>query len=318
MIIETNGRSAPVTPAATESHELPIDLAAGRRAFIKTLGLGVAGAAVFGAAEGDFSEAYAQSIKPSDVVQFALNFEYLGATFYLTALTGQGLSAADIGPAPGQVTGGAQNSFQSPVVQALATELAIDERNHTEVLRAALAANGVTPISRPAIDIGMSFTSLARLAGVVGPTGTFSPYTSDTNFLLAAFIFEDVCVTALKGSAALLMGSPYLATAAGFLGVEAYQAGAIRTMLFGMSQSNQQIVNITQAIAQTRSALANQGNPNADDYGIGTVTSPHLNTSDANAIAWSRTPRQVLNIAYGSAGASAGGFFPNGVNGTIK
>ena len=295
-----------------------VNLDAGRRSFFKTLGLGAVGAAVLGAAEGNFSEAHAQSISPTDVVQFALNFEYLGATFYLTAVTGQGLSAADIGSNPGQVTGGTQNSFQSPVVQALAVELAIDERSHTQVLRAALSANGVTPISRPAINIGTSFTALAQAAGIVGPGQTFSPYVSDMNFLLAAFVFEDVCVTALKGSAALLMGSPYLATAAGFLGVEAYQAGAIRTLLFGMAQTNQQVANDTSAIAQTRSALANQGNPNADDIGIGSLSSPHLVTSDANAIAFGRTPRQVLNIAYGAAGASSGGFFPNGVNGNIR
>ena len=41
-------------------------------------------------------------------------------------------------------------------------------------------------------------------------------------------------------------------------------------------------------------------------------------TSDANGIVFGRTPRQILNIAYGAAGASSGGFFPNGVNGNIR
>ena len=317
MITEPNDSIVPEGVAAL-SDGSSIDLKAGRRAFMRTMGLGALGTAVFAAADGNFSEANAQSFAPSDIAQFALNFEYLGATFYLTAVTGQGLSAADIGSNPGQVTGGSQNSFQSPVVQALAVELAIDERSHVEVLRALLTANGVTPISRPALNIGTAFTSLAQAAGIVGPTGTFSPYVSDMNFLLGAFVFEDVCVTALKGSAAMLMGSPYLATLSGYLGVEAYQAGSIRTMLFGMAQTNQQVANDTSAIAQTRSALANQGNPNADDIGIGSLASPHLVTSDSNAIAFGRTPRQVLNIAYGAAGASAGGFFPNGVNGNIR
>ena len=40
--------------------------------------------------------------------------------------------------------------------------------------------------------------------------------------------------------------------------------------------------------------------------------------TNANAIAYSRTTGQVLNIAYiTSAAATAGGFFPAGVNGTI-
>ena len=200
------------TTSMLASNDLP-DVKSNRRAFMKRLGLGAVGAAVMGAAEGDFSEAYAQSIAPSDVVQFALNFEYLGATYYLTAVTGQGLSAGDMGANPGQVIGGTRSNFQSAVIGAFAAELAVDERNHTEVLRAALTANGITPISMPTIDISNSFTALAKASGVALP---FSPYTSDMNFLLGAFILEDVCVTALKGSAALLMGSPYLATAARF------------------------------------------------------------------------------------------------------
>ena len=36
------------------------------------------------------------------------------------------------------------------------------------------------------------------------------------------------------------------------------------------------------------------------------------------AIAFSRTPQQVLNIVYLGAAATMGGFFPNGVNGNIK
>lgn len=311
MSAELNDEVRTTLPVPTKTET--VDMKEGRRAFIKTLGLSAVGSAVLAAGEGSFDEAYAQSIAPSDVAQFALNFEYLGATFYLTALTGQGLSAADIGSNPGQVTGGTQNTFTSPIVQALAVELAVDERNHVETLRAALLQNGVTPISRPAINIGTSFQTLAAAAGI---GGTFSPYTSDNNFLLAAYIFEDVCITALKGSASLLMGSPYLAVASGFLGVEAYQAGAIRTLLF--AQQNQTLVNNTQAISSLRSALANQGNPNVDDHGIFTVANPQIVLADGNAIAFGRTPRQVLNIAYGAANAPSGGFFPNGVNGNIR
>lgn len=41
--------------------------------------------------------------------------------------------------------------------------------------------------------------------------------------------------------------------------------------------------------------------------------------TDANGLAFSRSAGQVLNIVYlNRATTSAGGFFPNGVNGTIK
>ena len=40
--------------------------------------------------------------------------------------------------------------------------------------------------------------------------------------------------------------------------------------------------------------------------------------TDGNAIAFSRTPAQVLQIVYLSADGTPGGFFPNGVNGKIQ
>ena len=293
-----------------------IDLAAGRRAFIKSIGASAIGAAVFGAAEGNFTEASAQSVSDVAIVNFALNFEYLGATYYLTALTGQGLAASDIGASPGYVSGGRQVNFQSAVVQSAALNFAADERNHVETLRAALGAQA---ISRPNLDIGNAFTAAARAAGIINPSpasnSSFDPYASDNNFLLGAYIFEDVCVTLLIGSAALLQSKAVLGVAAGFLAVEGYQAGIIRTLLF--AQQNQTLVNYTGAISYYRSAISSSGNGYANDFGVGTVASPHLVPVNSSALAYGRTPRQVANIAYGS-GGGAGGFFPSGVNGTLK
>lgn len=289
---------------------------AGRREFLKSLGLSAVGAAVFGAAEGDFSAANAQTINDAAIVNFALNFEYLGASYYLYSVTGQGLSTSDTtapGATPGTVSGGMQVRFQMPIVAALAMELAIDERNHVERLRSVLGSGAV---AMPNINIGTAWTALAKTAGLPLTNGTFNPYANDYSFLLGAYVFEDVCVTALIGGAALLQSKANLAVLAGFLGVEAQQAGAIRTILF--ASGNQQLSNDTGAISATRSALANNGNPNADDIGIGTLTSPHLADTGAYGLSQARTTRQVLNIAYGSTSGSPGLFFPNGLNGTIR
>jgi hypothetical protein len=41
--------------------------------------------------------------------------------------------------------------------------------------------------------------------------------------------------------------------------------------------------------------------------------------SDADGLAFSRSPGQVLNIVYlNRMAVTAGGFFPNGVNGTLR
>ncbi len=91
-------------------------------------------------------------------------------------------------------------------------------------------------------------------------------------------------------------------------------------MAFGGSTTNQQISNITSAISQTRSALANQGNPNVDDTGIGSLSSPHIIVGNSGGVAFARNTTQVLNIVYGNTGRiGAGGlFFPNGMNGVIR
>ena len=194
----TNNVSTDETMACTD----PTGREAARRTFIKSLGAGAVGAAVFAAAEGATTAAQAQStITDADILNFALNLEYVEANFYLFAATGQGLSAADMGANPGQVIGGAQVPFVSPTVQAYAQELASQERSHVEFLRSTL---GSAAVSQPTLNIGSAFTTLAIAAGIIGAGQTFNPYANDLNFLLGSYIFEDVGVTAYNGAAPLI------------------------------------------------------------------------------------------------------------------
>jgi hypothetical protein len=52
-----------------------------------------------------------------------------------------------------------------------------------------------------------------------------------------------------------------------------------------------------------------------DDQGIVLNGLQNLVPTDQNGIVFARTVRQVLNIVYFAPGATAGGFFPDGVNG---
>ena len=259
-----------------------------------------------------------------DVLNFALNLEYLEASFYSIAAYGQPLAAVNQSGTgtQGAVTGGRQVTFTDPSVGNYAREIAADEISHVLFLRAQL---GSSAVALPALNIDGgatgAFTAAARAAGLVSATGTFDPYASDENFLLSAFIFEDVGVTAYKGAAALITNKTYLEAAAGILAVEGYHAAIIRTTLYGKGISTTpSLITSANAISDARDSLDGSSD---DDQGITAavngMTQANIVPTDANSIVYSRTTSQVLNIVYlNKAAATSGGFFPAGVNGNIK
>ena len=285
-----------------------------RRTFLKAAGLsglGVVGAGVIGTTGA--TTAAAGDASPSDaaVLNFALNLEYLEAEFYLRAYFGTGLPSTEISGKgnPGGVTGGRKVTFATSAVRQYAREIAEDERNHVQFLRREL---GSARVARPAINLKSSFTAAARAAGLVSSSQTFDPFANENNFLLAAFIFEDVGVTAYKGAAPLIRNKTYLEAAAGILAVEAYHAGIIRTTLYA-----KELYSAAEKISNARDSL---DNPNVDkDRGIGTRPNGNLVPADRDSIAYSRSPGDVLNIVYLNPGeVTKGGFFPTGVNGSIR
>ncbi|WP_258805720.1 ferritin-like domain-containing protein [Pseudarthrobacter sp. NS4] len=186
-------------------------------------------------------------------------------------------------------------------------EIAADEEAHVRFLRSAL---GKAAVARPKIDLEASFTAAAVAAGLIKAGQTFNPFADETSFLLGAFIFEDVGVTAYKGAAPFIDNKTYLEAAAGILAVEAYHAGIIRTTMYARD-----LQAPAQAISDARDSLDGKTDL---DQGIGTAEAANLVPADTNALAFSRTPAQVLNIVYLTAESDRfGGFFPKGVNGKI-
>jgi hypothetical protein len=285
-----------------------------RRRFLKSAsvaGMGLVGAGVLASTvtAGKASAAEEPAVSDAAIFNFALNLEYLEAEFYSFAVTGQGLpdnlthGTGQRGP----VEGGRPVPFRSKSIRQFAAQIARDEHEHVAFFRSEL---GSAAVARPAINLHDSFTAVAVAAGLIKSGETFDPFANEDNFLRGAFIFEDVGVTAFKGAAPLISNKTYLGAAAGILAVEAYHAANIRTALYERGGADD---------ANAISAARNSLNPGASlDQGITVNGEANIVPDDSNGIAFARTPGQVLNIVYLTPSqASKGGFYPNGVNGSV-
>lgn len=286
----------------------------------------------------------------TDILNFALNLEYLEAEFYLRAATGSGLATADIGSSPGTVTGGAKITGLTTLQQNIVNELAYTEQQHVRFLRSAL---GSAAVSRPAIDLTNGFAGAVTAANntTLQPVtatlplipATFSPFANYDSFVIGTFVFEDVGVTAYAGAAPLISAAGvtagFLTAAGGIMAVEAYHASLARTYL-----TAQAIAQGTTAypyplyanrISGLRAALGGGNETPLSGFStspqtIATATATTVvPATTANAIAYARNTDQVMHIVYGTfsptagsttvaAGVSSGGFFPSGLNGNIK
>jgi hypothetical protein len=312
----------------------------------KMLALGGAALAGLAFAGVKLSEAQsAPAYTDSDILNFALNLEYLESQFYTLATAGTTIDNMGAGSGPGTVKfgggtvvtkpGGPSSClvpWTLPAIQAYATETAQEERNHVNLLRGIL---GSAAVGQPNIDLYNSFNTLASVAGI---GSNFDPFANDLDFLVGAYIFEDVGVTAYSGAAPLITTPSYLAVAAGILGVEAYHAGLIRTSIFIADPTGKVgLQGYTQQISATRMKL--DGSATVDDIGVGFQTvsvEPASTTNGASTIVdaqtgsanysktYSRSTTQVLQIVTGSANIPAAGakymgvFFPNGLNGLFS
>jgi hypothetical protein len=278
--------------------------AVNRRNFLS--GLGVTGASIAGASllAGCGSKSVAMAAGPSenDVLNFALNLEYLEATFYSYVVTGGDIPSGSTGggPAPTGAPGG-KPSFQSQEIADVFAEIYFDELSHVNDLRVVL---GAAAVARPQLAL--------NALGTV----------STSNYITFARLFEDVGVTAYAGAATDLTGTN-LQYAAQILAVEAFHSGAIR------------LIDIQQSVAYIPGAVVPADGLDVPPYDPGSVAlaeaGPTANggffaTAGANGVdktppgfAYTRTTSQVLAIVYANmaTGTAKGGFYPNGMNGNI-
>lgn len=325
--------------------------------------LTVGGAALAGLALASYSQKAAAAVTDTDILNFALNLEYLEANFYNLAVYGvtiDQLTAAQGGPISiigGQAagSGGTVTTKSSStivpfsmdptgLIGAYAKETALEEGKHVTFLQSAL---GSAAVAQPALNLVDSFNMLASAAGSPLPA-TFDPFASPNNFIIGAYIFEDVGVSAYHGAAPLISDKmTILPAAVGIHAVEAYHAGLIRTTISSVDAASggTTLSSYTVAISNLRLALSATAEVSTDatdntpsDIGL-TSTMVALNGSSASytattivdadktapiySIAQGRNTNQVLAIVTaansgGGVGYSSGLFFPSGLNGTIR
>lgn len=254
--------------------------AVSRRAFGRTTlaaGVGVAGSFAMGR-----SDAHAQALTDADILNFALNLEYLEAEFYTKFTTGRTIADFGIGTSGtgqrGPTTGGRRLDFGGSL-RTILNEIADDERDHVRFLRNAL---GPSAVAKPAIN-------LDALGAV----------TSVNRFLVLARAFEDVGVSAYGGAAKLISNMDTLEAAVRIALTEAYHAGNIRLIVAQRGIATQTL--------------------DGNDYPPPPTGTKYFTTSRVG-LAKIRNPSMVLAILYGrrTSGTSRGGFFPSAVNGTIR
>lgn len=226
---------------------------------------------------------FAQAITDVDILNFALNLEYLEAEFYTVATTGRRIEEAGIGVTGtgtlGGTIGGSAVSMDNRVMQ-VARDIANEEQMHVRLLRTAL---GSAAIAKPAINLAALGIGFANV----------------NEFLTLARAFEDVGVTAYGGAAPLISSRAILAAAAGIALTEGQHAGVLRYLVYD------------RGIAV----------PQLDTLDVPPLASPNGRVFNVNneGLSPARTPSQVLAIVYANraAGTRNGGFFPGGFNGTI-
>jgi hypothetical protein len=256
-----------------------------RRGFLST-----ALAASAAVAIGSPRSAFAQSTTPAitDVLNFALNLEYLEANFYLYASTGTGLTSAQNGSGVAVQGAPAKLTLDANTL-SVAQALAQDEVNHIADLRSAITSLGGTPIAQPLINLSAN-----------GPIAT------QMQFVAAARQFTALGGSAYIGSAQYLVSNATVLTTAGqILGSEGQHAGAVNLLC----------------------VLQNIASPAIDAQDIPPSSSNYFTATSTNALSPARTTSQVLGVVYGvskatttspTTGVTMGGFFPNGFNGNIK
>ncbi len=274
-----------------------VSAAGNRRSFLKKIGVATAAVgamSVGGVREAEAATASGPTATEIAVLNFALNLEYLESEFYTYGQYGMGIEqfgivTAGIASGPsnptsgGQTTGGKQVTLANELVFTgpILAQVGADERAHVTLLQSFLGQGNY--IAKP--NINLNALSMG--------------FGSEAEYLTLSRIFEDIGVSAYGGAAYLLSTPIVIQTAARILAVEAEHASTVRTQIARL--------NVASPMLDGADLVPPPSGPQTQ----------YLSINVANGLPAIRSVPQVLNLAYGGAGLTVGGFFPSGINGAF-
>ena len=257
-------------------------MAANRRSFLKGAGLtgvGLASAAVLGRNFGSSEQKVeAASNSDADLGNFALNLEYLEAEFYCVSTYGATLVGLGI-LSKNDESGPTTGGHMVPGFAKLPEAYTASKLRMDEVTHVQLLRSllDTYAVKKPAINLDALGYGFANIS----------------EWLKLARQFEDVGISAYLGAATLFSQQSYIAASSTITAAESQHSGYLRMLCI-----NNGVIS-----------------PAVDSLDVPpTPTSPFNLNNKSLGIA--RTASQVLNIVY-HGGRHSGGFFPEGMNGTI-
>jgi hypothetical protein len=262
-----------------------------------------------------------------ELIQVALNLEYLEADYFLWGAYGYGLDVIApylTGGGPNPI--GAQKANLNPYFTDVYQQMGLQEVGHLRAIKTALGPKYA--FSRPLLDL-----SKANWAKTIDKAFNktlnppFDPYANSLNYLISTYAIPYVGLTGYVGANPLLTGEGAKSLVAGLLGVEAGQDAIIRTEMYRIK--NERVSPYKYTVADFSIAISNLRNNLSHVFvdeglvvpiylGAENKTTGNILSADANSLAYARTGAEVLETVYGTGNpAEPGGFYPHGGKGVI-
>ncbi|XP_058096161.1 ferritin-like catalase Nec2 [Magnolia sinica] len=269
----------------------------------------------------------AESISQCEVelLQFALNLEYLETEFFLSGALGHGLDivAPDLARGGSPPIGG-QKANLGFFVRDIIIQFAYQEVGHLREIQQMVGG-----FPRPLMDLSSTnFAKIMTKAMGAPLHPPFDPYLNDINFLLASYLIPYVGLTAYVGTMPYLNSTSIKRLVASLLAVKSGQDAVIRSLLYRHALQpiypyTSNVAELTNRLSALRNRLSRSSNKDqgllVSPHGwIGGSSSGNIIYSNNNSIAYWRFPRETLRILYGTGHEDRpGGFFPIGTKGAV-